>query len=259
MFIYVIVCSETLKIYIGQHKGNNLQKYLQQKISHAVHGEAPGSHLYRAMRKYPRDVWSIHSLISDLSTREECDYWERVLIKATHVQHIHVGYNLGPGGESAPIGNQHGHGNKGKHYPKSEAFRQQVSQKLKGRKMPPEAVRKSIETRRGRPHQITPEGRMRMATMAGKTHSEEWKQQQARRMQGFQHSEESKQKMQKPKSSEALANMTMAQQQRRQKQTHCKHGHELIEGNFVLSRLPHHICLTCARQRIRNHYWSHKL
>ena len=48
MFIYVIVCSETLKIYIGQHKGNSLQKYLQTKLSDAKHRRGGRSHLFGA-------------------------------------------------------------------------------------------------------------------------------------------------------------------------------------------------------------------
>jgi len=99
MFIYVIVCSETLKIYIGQHKGNNLQKYLQTKQSNARRNSGTRSHLFAAMRKHPKDSWSIHPLVSDLQTREECDYWEKLLIKALKAQHPEVGYNICRGGE----------------------------------------------------------------------------------------------------------------------------------------------------------------
>ena len=131
MFVYVIVNSETQKIYVGQHKGRNLQKYLHQKISHALHGEAVGSHLYSAMRKYPRNVWSIHSLISDLQTREECDHWETVLIGALSAQHPDVGYNICPGGEGAGCGNTHGQGNKGRVF--SNDARKRMSEAAKRR------------------------------------------------------------------------------------------------------------------------------
>ena len=99
MYVYVIVNSETLKIYIGQHKGTNLRKYLQTKFSDAQHQLRLRSRLYRSMRKYPKQVWSIHPLISDLQTREECDYWERLLIKTLNTQHPDVGYNICRGGE----------------------------------------------------------------------------------------------------------------------------------------------------------------
>ena len=99
MFVYAIVNSETLKIYIGQHKGNNLRHYLQQKWYRAHHMSGERSYLYASMRKYPRNVWSIHPLISDLQIREECDFWEQILIKALHAQHPDVGYNICRGGE----------------------------------------------------------------------------------------------------------------------------------------------------------------
>ena len=99
MFIYVIVNSETLKIYVGQHKGDSLKQYLQRKLSAAAHREASGSHLFASMRKYPKDVWSIHPLISDLQTREECDHWERLLIASMNSQNSGVGYNICRGGE----------------------------------------------------------------------------------------------------------------------------------------------------------------
>lgn len=98
MFIYCIVNSETLKIYIGQHKGSNLQKYLQTKFSDARKGRSGSSHLFNAMRKYSKSVWSIHPLIPNLQTREECDYWEKVLINALNSQHHRVGYNIKAGG-----------------------------------------------------------------------------------------------------------------------------------------------------------------
>lgn len=99
MFVYVIVNSETLKIYIGQHKGTNLRQYLQQKLSEARHRISARSILYASMRKHPKEVWSIHALVSDLQTRAECDAWERHYIKVLKTQHSDVGYNICRGGE----------------------------------------------------------------------------------------------------------------------------------------------------------------
>ena len=78
MFVYVIVNAETLKLYVGQHKGQNLRKYLQDKQSRAKAERGERSHLYASMRRYPKEVWSIHPLMSDLPTREEVDYWEKI-------------------------------------------------------------------------------------------------------------------------------------------------------------------------------------
>jgi hypothetical protein len=99
MFIYVIVNSETLKLYVGQHKGNNLRKYLQTKISDALHQTHLRSRLYASMRKHPKECWSIHPLISGIENRKELDEWERLLIYALKSQHPDVGYNICDGGE----------------------------------------------------------------------------------------------------------------------------------------------------------------
>ena len=73
MFVYVIVCSESLKIYIGQHKYDDLQTYLNQKWYDAHRYLGRKTHLYNAMRKYPRATWSIHPLVSGIQTRGELD------------------------------------------------------------------------------------------------------------------------------------------------------------------------------------------
>lgn len=98
MIVYVIVCSETLKIYIGQHSGPDLQKYLAKKW-YAAHHFGVRSHLYAAMRKYPRESWSIHPLVVGIETKPELDETERLLIYALKTQHPDVGYNICDGGE----------------------------------------------------------------------------------------------------------------------------------------------------------------
>jgi hypothetical protein len=99
MFIYVIVCSETLKIYVGQHKGTNLQKYLQTKFSNAKRNSGTRSHLFAAMKKHPHESWSIHPLISGVEIRQELDELEKHFIRALNAQHPDVGYNICDGGE----------------------------------------------------------------------------------------------------------------------------------------------------------------
>lgn len=101
MFVYVIVCSESGKLYIGQHKGNNLQKYLQTKFSDArQEGRSEGrSHLYRAMRKHPRETWSIWPLVSGIESKSEMDELEKHFIHVLKAQHPDVGYNICDGGE----------------------------------------------------------------------------------------------------------------------------------------------------------------
>ena len=100
MLIYLIVNHETGKYYVGQHGGNNLNKYLQTKFSDARHGRGGNSHLLRSMRKHPfPSSWSIHALRSDIQTRDELDETERDFIKFLRSQDPEYGYNICRGGE----------------------------------------------------------------------------------------------------------------------------------------------------------------
>jgi len=99
MFVYVIVNTESLKLYVGQHRGTNLQKYLQQKYWDAHYYSGKRSHIYAAMRAYPKETWHIYPLISGIETRKELDEWERMLIYALKAQHPNIGYNICDGGE----------------------------------------------------------------------------------------------------------------------------------------------------------------
>lgn len=119
MFVYVIVCSETLKIYVGQHKGPDLGKYLSKKWFDAHRYAAKRSHLYAAMRKHPRDSWSIHPLVSGIEDKKELDETEQLLIYALNAQHPDVGYNICDGGE----------GFTGIH---TEEWKRQLSARMKG-------------------------------------------------------------------------------------------------------------------------------
>src|ERR1700676_37907 len=100
MVIYVIVCSETLKLYVGQHnREDDLKDYFSKKFYDAHRKSGTRSHLFNAMRKYPRNSWSIHPLISGIETKKELDETEQLLIYALKAQHPEVGYNICDGGE----------------------------------------------------------------------------------------------------------------------------------------------------------------
>ena len=98
MYVYVIRNSATGKIYIGQHKGSNLKKYLQQKLSHAFSKRTGASILFNSMRKHPKDVWSIEPLI-EVETKAEVDKWERIYIALYDTRNPEIGYNICKGGE----------------------------------------------------------------------------------------------------------------------------------------------------------------
>jgi hypothetical protein len=100
MFIYLIVNHETGKYYVGQHKGNNLKKYLQQKFHHAQKGISSRSRLYNSMRKHPLpSSWSIHALRADIQTKSELDETERDFIKFLRATDPEYGYNICRRGE----------------------------------------------------------------------------------------------------------------------------------------------------------------
>ena len=149
MFVYVIVNSATLKIYVGQHKGNNLRQYLQQKQSEAERHLSLRSKLYASMRKHGHEVWGIHPLVSDLQTRVECDEWERHYIKVLKAQHSDVGYNICDGGE-------------GFTGPHTDEWKQQMSERMMGRFMSPETRAKISAANTGKHlYPRTPENEVR--------------------------------------------------------------------------------------------------
>ena len=180
MFVYVIVNSENLKIYVGQHKGDKLQKYLQTKFSDANHNRGGSSHLYTAMRKYPKESWSIHPLISGIIDKQELDETERLLIYALKAQHPDVGYNICDGGE-------------GRNGPMTEETKRKISEEHKkssaqwhvvGNVQSPETIARRIEKTAGQkrtPEQVfrISEGRkgkgLGSSSRKGKTVTEEHK------------------------------------------------------------------------------------
>ena len=99
MFIYLIVNHTTGKYYVGQHKGNNLRKYLQTKLSDAFKNRGGSSHLFASMRKHGREAFTIHALLSDIHTKPELDAYERDFITFLKSQDPEYGYNICRGGE----------------------------------------------------------------------------------------------------------------------------------------------------------------
>jgi hypothetical protein len=146
MYIYLIVNSATEKYYVGQHKGNNLRQYLQKKFYDAAHNRGGSSHLYASMRKYPKDVWSIHPLTS-VATKAELDYWETFFIALFKARDPNHGYNICKGGEGftgIPW-------NKGKTGLLSAEARAKISAARKLQVFSPASILKGANTRRGRP------------------------------------------------------------------------------------------------------------
>lgn len=171
MFGYVIVNSDTLKIYIGQTTRSDLSKYLREKIWTAQTAKYKGrSHLYFAMQKYASTVWSIHPLIQ-FQTREELNQWELMMIKATASQNSDIGYNILNGGggltgwhhtpESRAKISASNQGKKCPRTPEQEAHRliawKQSLDRRNGSFQTPESITKIKESRvnQDEPHRLT--------------------------------------------------------------------------------------------------------
>jgi group I intron endonuclease len=223
MFIYVIVCSETLKIYIGQHKGNSLQKYLQTKLSDAKHRRGGRSHLFGAMRMHPSDAWSIHPLVQGVETRQALDEMEKHFIRALNTQNSEVGYNICRGGEgftgpaSDETKNKHSVAMKAYYAaggPSAAAHRQQSSERGKKFKHTAEAVERIRAANTGKKHSVQALQKMSAAHKGQQVGADN-------PFFGRQHSEETKRKNadahRKPASAETKAKMAASQRARQAK------------------------------------------
>jgi hypothetical protein len=92
MFIYKIINTVNGKIYVGQHKGEDLQHYLQRKFYAAEHLLKVRSHLYAAIRKYGRDAFTIEPLVQGDMSKAVLDSFEILYIAALDSRNCEVGY-----------------------------------------------------------------------------------------------------------------------------------------------------------------------
>jgi group I intron endonuclease len=98
MHIYKITNSVNGKIYIGKHVGENLCKYLREKVCHAALGYNHNPHLFSAIRKYGSENFVIESLVRPING-EQMDDLEKFFIRTEDSQNPDVGYNIAAGGE----------------------------------------------------------------------------------------------------------------------------------------------------------------
>lgn len=101
MFVYLITNAANGKVYVGQHKGRDLQHYLQQKFYEAEHRLKARSYLYAAIRKHGRENFSIEPLakVSGIMPKAVLDSLEIFCIAHLNTRDPKVGYNICRGGE----------------------------------------------------------------------------------------------------------------------------------------------------------------
>lgn len=97
MFVYLITNTVNGKKYVGQHSGEDLQKYWKWKISCANSGYK--GCLFNAIRKYGFENFTIKP-IAIVGTKWELDLYEIGLIRSLNTK-VPNGYNLTDGGEGA--------------------------------------------------------------------------------------------------------------------------------------------------------------
>lgn len=97
MFVYAISNNVNGKIYIGQHSGSCLKRYLRSNITEALRGKKGKAHLYAAIRKYGAGAFSIQAIVTPLD-KEQMDKLEVFFIRSLESMNPEIGYNLTAGG-----------------------------------------------------------------------------------------------------------------------------------------------------------------
>jgi group I intron endonuclease len=147
MFVYLITNSINGKKYVGQHSGNDLDKYWSHCVAHALRGSSDKPYLYNAVRKYRPENLCIKPLVI-VGTKWEMDLYEKGMIKALNTRKP-FGYNITEGGDGV-LGLRH-----------SEESNQKNREAHLGRKDSPETIEKKRAVWVGRKH--TEETKLKMS------------------------------------------------------------------------------------------------
>lgn len=196
MFVYQIKNKSNGKRYIGQHAGNDLEKYWLHNVWLAEHGYQGKRLLYRAIRKYGSDSFEVKILVHT-DSKEELDFCEITLIELFDAVNPTKGYNITAGGGGS-LGVK-----------MSEETRAKMSKSRTGLIMPESHRKKLSERSKGNKYaagrKMTEENFQKlMAVHTGAKRSNEARQRMSESHKGKKASEETKQKMR------------LAQQRRRQ-------------------------------------------
>ncbi len=100
MHVYVITNTVNGKIYVGQHSGDNLQKYLNRRCNMALRGVTRTVLIDRAIRKYGRQAFVIQSLVNPID-KPQMDGLEKFFIRTFESRNPEIGYNITAGGGGA--------------------------------------------------------------------------------------------------------------------------------------------------------------
>lgn len=97
MHVYAIFNAANGKLYIGQHAGDNLEKYFAKNLTEALAHRGGKKRLYNAIRKHGAKCFSVRSL-HRASDKTELNRVEVAYIKLFGTQDPDLGYNIAAGG-----------------------------------------------------------------------------------------------------------------------------------------------------------------
>lgn len=219
------------KYYIGitsqnvEYRWNRGNGYKGQKL------------VYAAINKYGWDNITSKILQTGLTKTKAIEY-EKFYISKYKSNKPEYGYNLTEGGEghsgySPSLESRQKNRLSNIGQKRSKSFCERLSYVNTGKKLSEETKQKIREAMllRGSPN-ISEEGRKRIRENArkvglankGRTQTLESNEARSKSLKGIKRSEETKQRMRKPKSAEAIANMKRAQQLRREKEARVDPG-----------------------------------
>jgi group I intron endonuclease len=127
MHVYLIQNTVNGKCYVGQHAGEDLEKYWRHNVKAALAGRGNKLFLYRAIRKYGPENFTIRTIHVPVDAIDMTNA-EIAYIKFFGTQNDELGYNITAGGP----------GRLGTTYPHTQAFKDAMSARLKGKPRPKE-------------------------------------------------------------------------------------------------------------------------
>lgn len=132
MHIYCITNLVNGKIYVGQHKGDDLAKYLRRKRN-----DKSCSRIYGAINKYGLENFRIQSLVRPID-KQQMDALEEFFIRTLDSQKRNIGYNIAAGGEGGNVVEW------------TEERRKAAGDRQRGKTRNPETVKKIADANRGK-------------------------------------------------------------------------------------------------------------
>lgn len=99
MHVYAITNTVNGKLYVGQHVGEHLDKYLRRTVWEALSTSRRSKPaLFQAIRKYGSAAFVIRSLVKP-ADKSQMDEMEKFFIRTLESQNREIGYNISAGGQ----------------------------------------------------------------------------------------------------------------------------------------------------------------